>query len=148
MSTNSLPSERVAVVGVISPTAQTAGAKNSNAIDASLFRRLMAVVATGTLGASATLDGKWQMSVDSGFTTPVDVTGGAITQIVKASGDNKQAVANLDCAKLTAGYRYVRFVATIGTATSDAGVVILGFDPLYSPASDNDLASVVQIAQV
>ena len=75
-------------------------------------------------------------------------TGGAITQVVKASGDNKQVVANLDCGKIAAPYRYARFVMTIGTATSDAGVVILGFDPLYAPASDNDLASVVQIAQV
>lgn len=148
MNTNSLPSERAAVVGVISPTAQTAGAKNSTAVDCSLFRRLMAVLATGTLGASATIDGKWQVSVDSAFTTPVDVTGGAITQVVKASGDNKQVVANFDCAKVAQGYRYARFVMTVATATSDAGVTIFGFDPLYGPASDNDLATVTQIAQV
>lgn len=148
MHQNSIPSERAAVVGVISPTAQTTGAKNSTAVDCSLFRRLMAVVATGTLGTSATLDGKWQVSVDSAFTTPVDVTGGAITQVVKASGDNKQVVANLDCGKIAAPYRYARFVMTIGTATSDAGVTILGFDPLYAPASDNDLVSVSQITSV
>jgi hypothetical protein len=145
---NTLPSERAAVVGVINATAQTAGAKNSTAVDCKLYRRLVAVGLTGTLGTAATVDGKWQQSVDAAFSSPVDITGGAITQIVKASGDNKQFVSNLNTASLSPGYEWVRFVLTVGTATSDAGVVILGFDPLYGPASDNDLTSVVQIASV
>lgn len=148
MNHNTLPSERAAIVGVISPTAQTAGAKNSGWIDCSLFRRLCAVGATGTLGASATLDGKWTVADDSSGTNPVDVTGGALTQIVKASGDNKQFMSNLNCDAVTPGKRYARYTITIGTATSDAVVVILGFDPLYGPASDNDLATVVQIGSV
>lgn len=145
MNPNSLPSERFAVAAVAAPGALTTGAKSSGVVDASKYGRLCAVISTGTLGASATLDGKWQECDDAAGTNPVDVPNGAITQVVKASGDNKQVVHNLECDRLTEGKRYVKYVMTIGTATSDAALLVLGFDPRHQPATDFDPASVVQV---
>ena len=144
MQTTSKPSERIAVAAVIAPGALTAGAKNSDWIDLAHYTRLMAVVTTGTMGASATLDAKWQQADDSSGTNAVDV-GTALTQIVKASGDNKQAVMNFVPSVDYTEKRYARLVMTVGVATSDASAVVLGFDARHLPASDNDLSTVVQI---
>lgn len=146
MGPNSLPSERLAVAAVVAPGARAAGAGNSGWIDTALYSRLLAIVSTGTLGASATVDAKWQQATDSSGTGSADVTQGQLTQIVKASGDNKQALMNLDVNRLTdRTKRFVRLVLTVGTATSDAGAVVLGIDAKHLPATDNDPASVVQV---
>lgn len=143
---NSLPSERIAVAAVVAPGARAAGAGNSGWIDTALYSRLMAVISTGTLGASATVDAKWQQASDSSGTGSADISAGQIAQIVKASGDNKQAVMNLDVNRLTdRTKRFVRLVLTVGTATSDAGAVVLGIDPRHAPATDGDPASVAQV---
>lgn len=144
MQTTSKPSERVAVAAVIAPGALTAGAKNSGWVDLALYTRLMAVITTGTMGTSGTLDAKWQQADDSSGTNAVDV-GTALTQIVKASGDGKQAVMNFTPNVDYTGKRYARLVMTVGVATSDAQAVVLGFDARHLPASDNDLSTVVQI---
>ena len=146
MYSNSLPSERFAIAAVVAPGARVAGAGNSGWIDSALYTRLCAVIATGVLGTSATLDAKWQQATDSAGTGSVDVAAGQLTQIVKASGDNKQALMNLDVNRLTdRTKRFVRLVLTVGTATSDAGAIVLGVDPRHAPATDNDPATVVQV---
>lgn len=143
---NSLPSERLAVAAVIAPGALTAGAKNSGWIDLALYTRLMAVITTGTLGASATLDAKWQIADDAAGANAVDSNITALTQMLKASGDNKQAVMNFDAGKLsTRTKRFARLVLTVGVATSDAAAVVFGIDPRHGPATDNDPATVVQV---
>ena len=143
---NSLPSERFAVAAVVAPGARAAGAGNSGWVDTALYSRLAAVISTGVLGASATIDAKWQQASDSSGTGVTDITQGQLAQIVKASGDNKQAVMNLDVNRLTdRTKRFVRLVLTVGVATSDAGAVVLGVDPRHAPASDNDPATVVQV---
>lgn len=143
---NALPSERIAVAAFVAPGARAAGAGNSGWIDTALYSRLMCVITTGTLGASATVDAKWQSATDSSGTGAADVAAGQITQIVKASGDNKQAIMNLDVNRLPdRTKRFVRLVLTVGTATSDAGAVVLGVDAKHAPATDFDPASVVQV---
>jgi hypothetical protein len=146
MGPNSLPSERFAIAAVVAPGARAAGAGNSNWIDTALYTRLAAIIATGTLGAGATVDAKWQAALDASGTGSADVAEGQLTQIVKASGDNKQAIMNLDVNRLKdRTKRFVRLVLTVGTAASDASAVVLGVDPKHSPATDYDLASVAQI---
>jgi hypothetical protein len=141
---NSLPSDRVAIAAVINPGALTTGAKNSGWVDLTLYTRLMAVITTGTLGASATLDAKWQQADDSSGTNATDV-GTALTQILKASGDSKQAVMNFVPSVAYTSKPYARLVMTVGVATSDASAVVLGFDARHNPASANDLSTVVQV---
>jgi hypothetical protein len=143
---NTLPSDRVAVAAVVTPGALTAGAKNSGWVSLVLYKRLMAVISTGTLGTAATIDAKWQIADDSSGTNPVDANTTALTQIVKATGDNKQAVMNFNADQLTTRTKpWARLVLTVAVATSDAGAIVLGFDPRHAPAIDNDPATVVQV---
>jgi len=142
---NMLPSEACAVVATIDPDAYTATTYNSDVIDMSLFESLMVVLMAGTLGSGATLAAAVHTSAaaGSGFAA---LTGKATTALTEAGTDSdKQAIINLRAEDLPDGHRYVRIVATLGTATSDFGVVVFGVRPRRGPANDNDLASVAEI---
>jgi len=143
--TTSLCSERAAVLGRIDPDAIAAGTVLSEAVDMSLWGRLMVIVQSGDLGASATLNAKLTESDASGGTY-TDIAGKAITQLTQAgSGSDKVAIIELRNDELGEDKRYVKLSMTVGTATSEASAVILGFDPRYEPAHANDIAAVAQI---
>jgi len=145
---NTIGSDRSAVAGIIDPDATGAGTVTTGWISMADFGRIMAVVMAGTLGASATLDAKLEQATDGSGTGAKDITGKAITQLTKAgSDDDKQAVINCHQSELDLenSFTHVRLSMTVGTATSDVGAVVLGLDPRYGPASDNDLASVAEI---
>lgn len=142
---NALPSECQAVVATIDPDVYTAAEYLSDAIDMNDFESIQAIVMAGTLGSSATLDAKLTASATSGGSY-ADITGKAITQLTQAgSDDDKQAIINLRAEELTEGLRFVKLSMTVGTATSDAGAIVLGANARNNPASDNDLASVDEI---
>jgi hypothetical protein len=148
MGVNLKPSDRVAVVGVIDPDATAAGTVTTGWVSIAQFASLMAVVQAGTLGASATLDAKLEQATDSSGTGAKDVTGKAITQLTQAGSDSdKQAVINCGQENLDVAnnFDHVRLSMTVGTATSDVGAVLLGFDAAYAPASDNDASTVDEI---
>lgn len=140
-------SEQVAVLGAIDPSNQAAGTANSGWISMAKFQKLLAIVQTGTLGASATVDAKIQQATDSSGTGAKDVSNKSITQIVKASGDNKQAEINLDAQDLDVegGFDYVQLSVTVGTAASETAALVLGFNPRFAPGSDSNAASVAEI---
>lgn len=143
-----LPSELCAVLGTIDPDAYAASTVTSDWANAGLFQKMLAIIQVGDLGASATLDAKLQQATDSSGTGAKDITGKAITQLTQAGNDSdKQALINLDSSELDVanGFEYVRISMTIGTAASDCGALLLGFEPRFGPASDNDLASVDEI---
>lgn len=142
------PSEMAAVVAVIDPDANTAGALTTAYVDASKFEQIMAIVMAGTLGSSATLDAKLVQATDSSGTGVKDISGKAITQLTQAGTDSdKQAIIQVRADELdvAGGFRYVALVHTVGTATSDSGAVVLGLNPTYGPASDYDLSTVDEI---
>jgi hypothetical protein len=156
---NILPSETAAVVATIDPDAYAPGAQNSDYVDMADFESLMAVLMIGTFAdTGTTADFKLQQATTSGGAGVKDITGKAITQIASgspAAGD-KQAMINLraDELDLANDFQFVRAVATVADTsspadspakTSDYGAILLGFGPRYGPASDNDLASVVEI---
>jgi hypothetical protein len=147
MIPNIKASEQVAVLGAISPSSQTAGALTSSWVSAANFNKLLAIIATGVLGASATVDAKFQQATDGTGTGAKDVSGAALTQIVKASGDNVQAEINLDPQQLDVanGFAYVQLSVTVGTAASLTAALLLGFTPRFAPASDANATSVKQI---
>ena len=145
---NALPSERVAVGGVIDPDANAAGALTSDYISMANFRTAMAICLCGTMGSSGTLDMKLVQATDSSGTGVKDVTGKSITQFTDAGTDSdKQAIINVRADELVVanGFDHVAIVLTTATATGDSGAVLLGLDPRSGPASDNDLASVDEI---
>ncbi len=159
MLTNVLPSEQAAIVATIDPDVYAHGAQNSDYVDMADFEQLMAVLMIGTFpDTDTTMDFKLQQATSSGGAGVKDITGKAITQIASDSpvSSDKQAIINLRGSELdiAGGFRFVRAVAT-GTDsgspadspvnTIDYGVNVFGFGPKHGPASDNDLASVVEI---
>lgn len=144
---NRLPTEECAVVGVIDPDAYAAAAYVTAFVEVSKFRRFMAVICAGDLGASATIDAKLRRATDAAGTSAEDITGAAITQLTQAGSDsNKQAIINYETQEEEGNAkRFIGLSVTVGTATSDMGALLLGFDPFFAPASDADASSVDEI---
>lgn len=144
------PSDRAALVGIIDPDAYAADTYVTDWIDMSLWQRIMAMPVWGDLGENATIDAKLEQATDASGSGAKDISGKAITQLDASETpqpNNQQAVINLTSEEMDAnnGFTHARLSLTVGTATSDAGGIVLGFDPRYGPASDNDLASVAEI---
>lgn len=139
-------SESLAVLATYDPASVAASTVTTGWVDASTFLFLLAIIQTGVLGASATLDAKLQQASDSGGTGAKDITNKAITQIVKASGDNKQAMISCKGSDLDVegGFRFVRLSLTVGTAASIINAVLLGGVARFQPASAYNQAGVVQ----
>lgn len=144
---NALTSEQFALVGRVDPDATAASTVTSGWIAVKDFEQFIAHVCTGTLGTSATVDAKLEQATDSGGTGAKDISGKAITQLVKASNDDDDALINLRAEEMDVdnGFDYFRLSITVGTATSDISGAVWGAGPRFGPASDNDLASVVEI---
>ena len=80
-----------------------------------------------------------------------DIPGAAITALTQAGTDaDKQAVINFNTDLLAGStlYTHFRLAMTTAVADCDAGAVVLGFDPRYAPASDNDASTVDEIVTV
>ena len=148
MNLNAKPSVLVAVVASIDPDVYTAATYTSGWVSLRDFGAILAVVQAGTLGASATLDAKLEQATDTSGTSAKDVTGKAITQLTQAGTDSdKQALINCRAEELDVenGFDCVRLSITVGTATSDAGGMLLGLHPARGPASDFDATTVDEI---
>ena len=140
-------SEQVALLGVVSPSSQAAGAASTGWVSAANFQKYLALVETGVLGTAATVDAKFQQAKDGTGTGAKDVPNKAITQIVKASGDTVQAMINLDAQDLDVdgGFGFIQLSVTVGAAASLTAAALLGFLPRFAPASDFNPTSVVQV---
>lgn len=147
MNVNLKASEAAAVVETIDPVSQGVGSVSSGWIDASKFHTYMAVVMAGVLGTAATLDGKLQQATDSSGTGVKDITGKAITQLVKATDDNKQAVINLRPADLDLdnGFDHFRLTLTVAAAASLVGGVVVGVTARDGYASASDVSTVAEV---
>ena len=147
MFPNAKGSEELSILATIDPASQAAGTVTSGWINVANFHALLAIVETGILGAAATLDGKLQQAQDNVGTGAKDVTGKAITQIVKATGDNKQALINIKPEDIdnANGFGFVRLSLTIGVAASIVAGKVLGMNPRYATADAFNQAAVVQI---
>lgn len=152
MLTHVHAADNVAVVATIDPDVTTASTVVSDYVDASKFHTLLAVIMAGTLGSSATLDAKLVQATSSAGAGAKDITGAAITQLTQAGTDasDTQAVISLqtDALDVANDFQFVAISLTVGTATSDAGAIMLGVAPRVGPASDNDLASVGEVVRV
>ena len=147
MFPNAKGSELLSILATIDPVSQGAGSVTSGWVNVANFHSFLAVVQTGVMGASATLDAKIQQAQDNTGTGVKDVTGKAITQIVKATGDNKQAFINLrpeDVDNIN-GFGFVRVSLTVGVAASIVSGQLIGLNPRYATADAYNQAAVVQI---
>ena len=147
MFPNAKGSELFSVLATIDPANQAVGTVSTGWISAGNHHTLLALVQSGVLGTGATLDAKLQQATDASGTGAKDVTGKAITQIVKATGDNKQALINLrpDDLDVTNGYAYVRLSLTVAVAASLTAAQFLGFNPRFAPGDASNQAAVSQV---
>lgn len=138
--------ELYATLAVLSPASQAPGTVVTPWVPAANLHRVIAEIQTGVLGTGATIDAKLRQATNSSGTGAKDVPGKALTQIVKASGDNDQAFIeatgdDLDSAN---GYGYVQLSLTVGVAASLVSASLKG-RTRYNPASAYNQASVVQM---
>ena len=147
MFPNAKGSELFSVLATIDPASQAVGTVTTGWISAGNHHSLLALVQSGVLGTGATLDAKLQQATDASGTGAKDVTGKAITQIVKATGDNKQALINLrpDDLGVTNGYAFVRLSLTVAVAASLTAAQLLGFNPRFAPGDASNQAAVAQV---
>ena len=131
MFPNAKGSELFSVLATIDPASQAVGTTSTGWISAGNHHNLLALIQSGALGTNATLDAKLQQAQDASGTGAKDLTGKAITQLTQAGTDSdKQALINLRASELDLAnsFTHFRLSMTIGTATSDAGGVVLAFD--------------------
>ena len=147
MFPNAKGSELFSVLATIDPASQAVGTVTTGWISAGNHHSLLALVQSGVLGTGATLDAKLQQATDVSGTGAKDVTGKALAQIVKATGDNSQALINLrpDDLDVTNGYAYVRLSLTVAVAASFTAAQLLGFNPRFAPGDASNQAAVAQV---
>ena len=147
MFPNAKGSELFSVLATIDPASQAVGTVTTGWISAGNHHSLLALVQSGVLGTGATLDAKLQQATDASGTGAKDVTGKALTQIVKATCDNKQALINLrpDDLDVTNGYAYVRLSLTVAVAASLTAAQVLGFNPRFAPGDASNQVAVAQV---
>jgi hypothetical protein len=108
-----------ALQATIDPISQGAGTVTTPWINAAQFAAVVAILQTGVMGASGTIDAKLQCASDGSGTGAADVPNKAIAQIVKATGDNKQAVIVARNGYEYPGAKpYLRLSVTVGVAAS------------------------------
>lgn len=147
MYPNAKGSELFAILATLDPASQAAGTATTEWVSMTEFHDLLAIVQTGSLGTNSTVEAKLQQAKDATGTGAKDVVGKALTQIVKAIGENKQALINFspDNFDLANDYAFVRLSVTVGVAASQISAQILGVNPLYSPADAANQAEVIQV---
>ncbi|WP_186056818.1 hypothetical protein [Burkholderia gladioli] len=147
MSMNVKATEQVAILGAIAPSSQAAGAATTGWISMAAFNKALAVIQSGTLGTSATIDAKLQQATSSAGAGAKDIAGKAITQLTGAPGANVQVEINLDAQELDVanGFSFVQLSVTVGTAASGTAALLFGFVPRFAPASDSNATTVAQI---
>jgi len=148
MFPNAKASEMLTILATLDPASQAAGTATTGWISVANHHGLMASVQSGALGASATLDAKFQQAQDSSGTGAKDILGKAITQLTQAaSGSNRQVLINLKPEELDTvnGFGFVRLSVTVGVAPSLTSAQLIGVNPRYAPADSLNQAAVAQI---
>ncbi|MCC6580063.1 MAG: hypothetical protein IT440_06440 [Phycisphaeraceae bacterium] len=145
MSTpNSTFSQRVAVAAALDPQSVDNTNVTSDWANLSKFGRVAFVVNVGAIAATSTVDVALYEATSNAGAGAQALTGKAITQLVTA-GANQQAVIEARADELSDGFTHVACRVTVGVSTAVVSAVGLGIDARAEPASDNDIASVVQI---
>ena len=149
MFPNLAPSQNITVAGKIAPVSQAAGSVSTGWIDAAEFSYICAIVQSGVMGASATIDAILQQATDSGGTGAKAITGAALTQLVKATDDNREAILEIreDALDLANNFRFVRLTVTVATAACLISALVLATHQRRGPANARNLTTVKGIVR-
>jgi hypothetical protein len=147
MNPNVKLSEKVAILATLDPASVAAGTVLTAWVPLANVGQLTALIQTGVLGASATVDAKLRQATDASGANAKDIAGKAITQIVKATGDNVQALVEMRAEDLDVnnGFGFVALSVTVGAAASQLSAALIGSASRYLPASTLNQAAVKQI---
>lgn len=146
MLINARLAEILSALASIDPVSQAAGTITTGWIPAANHERFLATVQTGVMGAAGTVDAKLQQATDNVGTGVKDVAGKAIVQILKAAGDNKQALINMRAEELDLAnnFTFFRLSITVGVAASLVSALVQAGVAKNLPASALNQAGVVQ----
>jgi hypothetical protein len=147
LGTNSKISEGLSVLATIDPISQGVGSAATGWVGVANLFKLLALIDVGVFGASATVDANIQQAQDSSGTGAKAIgSGKAITQLLAAGGNNRQALINLDVQELDTNnnFYYVKLTITVGTAASLVSGALVG-TPRFEDASAFNQTGVAQI---
>lgn len=138
MGPNQKPTDGLAQLAAISPVS-TSTTVTSGWVSMANFQRALGEIDVGVFGASATVDAKFQQAQDGSGTGAKDITGKAITQLLAAGGNGRQAFINIADTDLDSvnGFSYVQLSITVGTAATLVSGSVKGFVPRYEPPVDS-----------
>src|SRR5262245_27810973 len=145
---HSKPAEKCALVGRVNPQTVNSTEKFTDVVDMSKWGQALGVALLGDMAAE-TIDFRC-------YTCASDGSGAvqlkAATQLAAhaSNNDNKQVEINVRAEEVISASnqtkQFVKFGLVTGGATGGpACVVALGLKPRFGPATDDDLASVVEV---
>jgi len=144
MSINTLAAADIAVVGTLDPVTVVNTEVFTDVVDMTKFGQVLGIALTGNMAAE-TIDFKaYTCASDGGSKVALK----SATQLAAhaSNNDGKQIVINVRAEDLTSGQRYIVFgIVTGNSSGGPAAIVALGTNARYQPATDSDLASVVEI---
>ncbi len=128
----------------VHPASIAVGTSDTGGVDLQLYKRALAIVDVGSVGAAGTVDMKWQESTDNVTFTDLAGTNVAITQI---TANNKIATLEVRSDQITK--RYVRARVTVGANAVTLCQIILGGVAIHKPGGagagvGGDVAAVAQ----
>ena len=132
------PSDIATVLAALDPVSQSAATVVTSWVPITDVQSILAVLAVGALGTSATVDAKLRQATNSSGGSAKDITGKAITQLTKAgSDDNKQVLLNVrpDELDMANGFTHIALSITVATAACLISAVLLGFNARFQPKS-------------
>jgi hypothetical protein len=140
-------SEINAATSFIHPAAaRNTGSSVGEAIDASIYPRVLARLLIGTLAGTGTVTMKLQHCSASASSNAnwADVNASCVTSTFGSGSNGKVAQLELKADQYSALQRYVRPYVEVATSNGWVGAVLCEGHPLYRPAVDFDSADVVQ----
>lgn len=135
-------SETIALLTTVDPISSST-AVSSAWVSLAEVARILAVVQTGLIAATGTLNAKLEQATSGAGAGAKDITGKAITALAD-TGDNKQILINCRTEELdvAGGFAFVRLTITPAVAAALISGVIFGFDNRFQPKAH--AASVVE----
>lgn len=135
-------SEQITLLTTVDPISSST-AVSSAWVSVAEVARILAVIQTGLIAATGTLNAKLEQATSGAGAGAKDVTGKAITQLPD-TGDNKQALINCRVEELdiAGGFSFVRLTITPAVAAALIAGAVYGFEARYQPKAH--AASVVE----
>lgn len=148
MTPNAKPSEHISVLATIDPLSQAAGTASTGWVSVADHHAFLALIDAGVMTATSTLDANITQAQDSSGTNPKALSPAkAITQLLAAGGNNRQALLNFRASDLDTanGYGFVKLNVVIAAAASLISATLLGFYPRYEDGAAFNQTGVAQV---